>query len=45
VVGSSSNNSTSTSFGSSALDLPRIGGTAIHKSPDWQPYATTLAAV
>lgn len=45
VVGSSTNNSTSTIFGSDAVDLPRIGGTTVHASPDWHPYATTLAAV
>ena len=45
VVGSSTNNSTSTIFRSDAVDLPRIGGTTIHSTPDWQPYATTLATV
>ncbi len=45
VVGSSTNNSTSTVFRSDAVDLPRIGGTTIQSKPDWHPYATTLAAV
>jgi outer membrane protein len=45
VVGSSTNNSTSTIYRNDAVDLPRIGGTTIHSTPDWQPYATTLATV
>ena len=45
IVGSSTNNSTSTIYRNDAVDLPRIGGTTIHSTPDWQPYATTLATV
>jgi outer membrane protein len=44
-LASTTNNSTSTVLGSSAVDLPRIGGTAIDGSPRWQPYATTAAAI
>ncbi len=45
VVGSSTNNSTSTIVNTDAVNLPRIGGTAIQSKSNWQPYATTLAAV
>lgn len=45
IVGSSANNSTATILPNDVVDLPRIGGTSINRSPNWHPYATTLAAV
>jgi outer membrane protein len=45
VVGATTNNSTATPLGTDAVDLPRIGGTAIRSRQSLQPYATTLAAV
>ncbi len=44
-MGSTANNSTATPLPNGVVDLPRIGGTAVTRSPNWHPYATTLAAV
>ena len=45
LVGSTANNSTSTVLPNGVVDLPRVGGTAITRTPNWHPYATTLAAL
>lgn len=45
IVGSTANNSTSTILGTSAVDLPRIGGTPMTRDPDMKPYPTTAVAV
>ncbi|WP_394823135.1 TolC family protein [Pendulispora albinea] len=45
LAGSTANNSTTTPFSNPAVDLPRIGGTRISDSPDWQPYASTVLAL
>ncbi|HET7540933.1 MAG TPA: TolC family protein [Polyangiaceae bacterium] len=43
-VEGTSNNSTATPLGASAVDLPRIGGTAVSDRAQWRPEATTLLA-
>lgn len=45
IVGSTTNNSTSTVLGTAAVDLPRIGATQIHATADLQPYPSTAAAL
>ena len=45
IVGSTANNSTSTILGTSAVALPRIGGTPMTRDPDMKPYPTTAVAV
>lgn len=45
IVGSTANNSTTTLLGTSAVDLPRIGGTRMDRDPDWKPYPSTALAV
>ena len=45
IVGSTANNSTATLLGTSAADLPRIGGTRIEQRADLQPYPSTAAAI
>lgn len=45
VVGSTTNNSSSTVLGTSAVDLPRIGATTVDATADMQPYPTTAAAL
>jgi outer membrane protein len=42
VVGASTNNSTATPLSNSAVELPRIGGTAVAATSDLKPYPTTL---
>ncbi|HEU4533540.1 MAG TPA: TolC family protein [Polyangiaceae bacterium] len=46
VVGSTTNNSTTTVINNARVDLPRIGATPIVRSGgDWKPSPSTLAAV
>lgn len=45
LVGSTTNNSTTTLLGTSAVDLPRIGATKVEGSADWQPYPSTAVGV
>lgn len=45
IVGSTANNSTTTVLGTSAVDLPRIGGTRVEDDPNMRPYPSTVAAV
>ncbi len=45
LVGSTTNNSSTTMLPTSAVDIPRIGGTPITASPDYQPYASTAVAI
>jgi outer membrane protein TolC len=45
VVGSTTNNSTTTLLGTSSVDLPRIGATKVEGSADLQPYPSTAAAL
>jgi outer membrane protein len=45
IVGSTANNSTATILGTSAVDIPRIGGTAISDEPSFRPYPTTMVAL
>ena len=45
LVGSTTNNSTTTLLGTSTVDLPRIGGTKVESSPSLQPYPSTGAAL
>ena len=45
IVGSTANNSTTTVIGTSAVDLPRIGGTRVESDPSFQPYPSTAAAL
>jgi outer membrane protein TolC len=45
IVGSTANNSTTTILGTSAVDLPRIGGTRMDPNPDLQPYPSTAVAL
>ena len=45
VVGSTTNNSTSTILATSAVDLPRIGATKVDATADFQPYPSTGAAL
>lgn len=44
-VEGTSNNSTATQLPASAVDLPRVGGTAISEHPSFRPEATTLLAL
>lgn len=41
VIGSTTNNSTTTLLSVSTVDTPRIGATPIRGTPEWQPYAST----
>lgn len=45
LVGSTANNSTSTIFGTSTVELPRIGGTRVNASADLQPYPSTAVGL
>ena len=45
LVGSTTNNSTTTLLGTSAVDLPRIGATVVQASADGQPYPSTGVAL
>jgi outer membrane protein TolC len=45
IVGSTANNSTTTLLGTSAVDLPRIGGTKVEEHPDLQPRPSTAVAL
>lgn len=45
IVGSTTNNSTSTILATSAVDLPRIGATKVDATADFQPYPSTGAAL
>jgi outer membrane protein TolC len=45
IVGSTTNNSTTTLLGTSTVDLPRIGGTKVEDSPSLQPYPSTAVAL
>ncbi|MEI9936060.1 MAG: TolC family protein [Pseudomonadota bacterium] len=45
LVEGTSNNSTATPLSASAVDLPRIGGTAISNQANLRPEATTLLAL
>jgi outer membrane protein len=45
IVGSTANNSTTTLFGASTVDLPRIGGTRVEDRASLQPYVSTAAAL
>ena len=45
IAGSTANNSTTTLLGTSAVDLPRIGGTKIEDNPGLRPYPSTAAAL
>jgi len=44
-VEGTSNNTTATPLAAPAVDLPRIGGTAVRDRAQWQPEATTLIAL
>jgi outer membrane protein len=44
LVGSTANNSTTTLLGTSAVDVPRIGATAVRDGADYQPYPSTAVA-
>ncbi len=45
IVGSTTNNSTTTVLGNSAVDLPRIGATKVDSGADWQPYPSTAIGI
>lgn len=45
VVAGTANNSTSVVLAPDTVDLPRIGGTPVRSRAEWQPYATTVAAL
>ncbi|MFZ5445175.1 MAG: TolC family protein [Myxococcota bacterium] len=45
VVGSSTNNSTTTVISNSAVDLPRIGATKVSATPDFTPAISTVVAL
>lgn len=45
VVGSSTNNSTTTVLSNGAVDLPRIGATRVSATPDFTPAVSTVLAV
>lgn len=45
IVGSTTNNSTTTLLGTSTVDIPRIGATPITNSYDLQPYPSTAVAL
>jgi outer membrane protein TolC len=45
IVAGTTNNSTASLVGTSTVDLPRIGATAITASPEFVPYASTAIAV
>jgi outer membrane protein len=45
VIGSTVNNSSTTLLGTDAVDIPRIGATAIHREPHLQPYPSTALAI
>lgn len=45
LLASTANSSTATVLSPSTLDLPRIGGTSVDRSPGMQPYPSTLIAV
>lgn len=45
IVGSTTNNSTTTLLGTTTVDVPRIGATPIKGDYDWQPYPSTASAL
>jgi outer membrane protein TolC len=45
IVGGTANNSTTTLLGTSAVDLPRIGGTKVEENPSARPYPSTAVAL
>jgi outer membrane protein TolC len=45
IIGATANNSTATIISNNVVELPRIGGTSVAKSNDFEPYASTLVGV